>query len=103
MKCPVCHEVRMKEVDKNGVHIDVCPDCKGVWLDRGELEKLMQGIQEVRKELEYGYREQEDRYRQEQKYEKHDPNYDSKYPKYDSKYPKYKKKNSIFEVFDDLF
>ena len=31
----------MQEIDRNGVRIDVCPECRGVWLDRGELEKLM--------------------------------------------------------------
>ena len=41
MKCPVCEE-RMREVEKNGVQLDICPSCKGVWLDRGELEKLME-------------------------------------------------------------
>jgi len=40
----------MREVVKNGVTIDVCPDCKGVWLDRGELDKLMQGVKELRSE-----------------------------------------------------
>lgn len=48
MKCPVCSDVRMREVEKDGVMIDICPDCKGVWLDRGELEKLMNEIREVR-------------------------------------------------------
>ncbi|MBW7476986.1 zf-TFIIB domain-containing protein [Paenibacillus oenotherae] len=47
MKCPICESVRMREVEKNGVMIDVCPDCKGVWLDRGELDKLLQGIREL--------------------------------------------------------
>lgn len=41
MKCPVCDDIRMKEVNKDGIMIDVCPNCKGVWLDRGELEKLL--------------------------------------------------------------
>ena len=40
MFCPVCSE-KMKEVQKQGVDIDICPGCKGVWLDRGELEKLI--------------------------------------------------------------
>lgn len=40
MQCPVCDE-RMKEVERLGVSIDICPGCKGVWLDRGELEKLV--------------------------------------------------------------
>ena len=52
MKCPVCDDVRMREVEKDGVTIDVCPDCKGVWLDRGELEKLMSGVRSMRQELE---------------------------------------------------
>ncbi|MCR8843354.1 zf-TFIIB domain-containing protein [Paenibacillus sp. SC116] len=50
MKCPVCSDVRMREVEKEGILIDVCPDCKGVWLDRGELEKLMNGVREFRDE-----------------------------------------------------
>jgi uncharacterized protein len=51
MKCPICEDVRMREVIKDGVTIDVCPDCKGVWLDRGELDKLMQGVNAMRQEL----------------------------------------------------
>ncbi|MFZ5813716.1 MAG: zf-TFIIB domain-containing protein [Bacillota bacterium] len=31
----------MREVDRRGVRIDVCPECRGVWLDGGELEKLL--------------------------------------------------------------
>ena len=40
MRCPLC-DVNMKEVERRGVLIDVCPECKGVWLDRGELDKLL--------------------------------------------------------------
>jgi uncharacterized protein len=39
MQCPVCDE-RLREVEKYGVAVDICPSCKGVWLDRGELEKV---------------------------------------------------------------
>ena len=31
----------MQTVDRAGVQFDMCPTCRGVWLDRGELEKLM--------------------------------------------------------------
>lgn len=31
----------MQSVQRNGVEFDFCPTCRGVWLDRGELEKLM--------------------------------------------------------------
>ena len=43
MNCPTC-DTRMRIVNKYGVEIDICPDCKGVWLDRGELEKIIELI-----------------------------------------------------------
>jgi Zn-finger nucleic acid-binding protein len=39
MECPVCGE-KLREIERYGVMIDVCPGCKGCWLDRGELEKI---------------------------------------------------------------
>lgn len=39
-KCPTC-DVVMNEVTKAGVWIDVCPKCVGIWLDKGELEKII--------------------------------------------------------------
>ncbi len=41
MNCPVC-DASLRSVVKHGVEVDICPDCKGVWLDRGELDKLVQ-------------------------------------------------------------
>jgi uncharacterized protein len=41
MKCPVCVEVDLKIADRQGVEIDYCPRCRGVWLDRGELDKII--------------------------------------------------------------
>ncbi|MEI6985261.1 MAG: zf-TFIIB domain-containing protein [Rhodospirillaceae bacterium] len=41
--CPNCN-VGMVVVPRNGVEIDVCPDCQGVWLDRGELDRLMASV-----------------------------------------------------------
>ena len=40
MKCPLC-ELEMRITDRDGVEIDYCPQCRGVWLDRGELEKIV--------------------------------------------------------------
>ena len=39
LTCPVCQGV-MREIERQGVLIDTCTQCRGVWLDRGELEKL---------------------------------------------------------------
>lgn len=42
MKCPVCKTVNLVMADKQGVEIDYCPECRGVWLDRGELDKIIE-------------------------------------------------------------
>ncbi|MCE2998517.1 MAG: zf-TFIIB domain-containing protein [Betaproteobacteria bacterium] len=41
MKCPVCREVTLTMAERQGVNIDYCHQCRGVWLDRGELETLI--------------------------------------------------------------
>ena len=42
MKCPICITVELKMTDRQGVEIDYCPDCRGIWLDRGELDKIIE-------------------------------------------------------------
>ncbi|MEQ4206636.1 zf-TFIIB domain-containing protein [Actinopolymorpha sp. B9G3] len=39
LSCPKCHGV-MRQYERSGVHIDQCTDCRGIFLDRGELERL---------------------------------------------------------------
>jgi hypothetical protein len=41
MKCPHCTDVTLVMTERQGVEIDYCPQCRGVWLDRGELDKLI--------------------------------------------------------------
>ena len=41
MKCPHCTGVTLVMTERQGVEIDYCPQCRGVWLDRGELDKLI--------------------------------------------------------------
>ena len=41
MNCPTC-KVELKMADRQGVEIDYCPQCRGVWLDRGELDKIVE-------------------------------------------------------------
>jgi Zn-finger nucleic acid-binding protein len=40
VKCPV-DGVTLQMSERQGVEIDYCPDCRGVWLDRGELDKIL--------------------------------------------------------------
>lgn len=41
MLCPAC-QATLSMTDRQGVEIDYCPKCRGVWLDRGELGKLIE-------------------------------------------------------------
>jgi len=42
MNCPVCTETALLMTDRSGIEIDYCPGCRGVWLDRGELDKIIE-------------------------------------------------------------
>lgn len=42
MKCPACKDQTLVITDRQGIEIDYCPECRGVWLDRGELDKLIE-------------------------------------------------------------
>ncbi|RAU96520.1 zf-TFIIB domain-containing protein [Paenibacillus sp. YN15] len=109
MNCPVCDNVRMREVEKAGVTIDTCPQCKGVWLDRGELDKLMGGVREVRDDFNTWQNQRDDEYER-RDYERHDderrdhghsPSYDKNH--YPQQGYKGKKKKSILDSLGDLF
>ena len=42
MKCPNCPDSTLVMADRVGIEIDYCPTCRGVWLDRGELDKIIE-------------------------------------------------------------
>ncbi len=44
MKCPSCPDTALVMADRQGVEIDYCPQCRGVWLDRGELDKMIDRV-----------------------------------------------------------
>jgi Zn-finger nucleic acid-binding protein len=41
MYCPTCATTRLVQTERQKVEVDYCPHCRGIWLDRGELEKLL--------------------------------------------------------------
>lgn len=45
MKCPTCKEPNLVISERQGIEIDYCPECRGVWLDRGELDKILERSQ----------------------------------------------------------
>ena len=89
MPCPVC-KVPLVMSERQGVEIDYCPQCRGVWLDRGELDKIIErsSVQEAPAPPP-APRQQQPHYQQ-QDYG-HDP--------YRKGYPK-RKKSFLEELFD---
>jgi uncharacterized protein len=81
MKCPNCN-VNLVMTDRSGIEIDYCPECRGVWLDRGELDKIIDRSSQNIKHFESsGYSEN-------QRYSK------------DKEYHYKKKKGLLGELFD---
>lgn len=104
--CPNCN-ASMQNVKRSGIEIDMCPTCRGVWLDRGELEKLLGEQREAQKGREQDRerfdREVRDFHRDPDDWKRRHP-YDAKGGQYryddDYDYRKRKKKFDIFDIFD---
>ena len=95
MKCPKC-EVVVNEVTRAGVLVDVCPRCLGMWLDRGELEKIATRLREVERDHDddYRYARSAEHGRGPDSYRKYDDDDDPR------RYPKKKRWSDLFEIFD---
>ncbi len=95
MNCPKCYEP-LRIADRQGIEVDYCPDCRGVWLDKGELDKIIErSLESYAAPRNVRYHEPDD----DRRYSKSDY---KKFKKYDKKYykKKYKKKHFIKEIFD---
>lgn len=98
MFCPSCNAT-MQEVTKTGVLIDVCPTCRGVWLDRGELEKILSRAREVEREWEE--ERQDELRRRESRRREYDDDDDRRYRASEGYgYPKKRRWTEIFDIFD---
>uniref|UniRef100_A0A7C2V486 Transcription factor zinc-finger domain-containing protein n=1 Tax=Hydrogenobacter sp. TaxID=2152829 RepID=A0A7C2V486_9AQUI len=89
MKCPRCVDMDLLEVNKYGVLVDVCPSCGGIWLDKGELSKIIEAIRRAENSLDEEIRV----------ISKDHPEVYRKYEEYKHK----KKKKSIFGELFDIF
>jgi Zn-finger nucleic acid-binding protein len=101
--CPNCN-TSMQNVNRSGVDIDMCPSCRGVWLDRGELEKLLAEQRTVHthqsEDRQRFDREVSNFHRDPDAWKKQHP-YDNQHGRhrYDDDYH-YKKKKKGFDIFD---
>ena len=91
LMCPNCSS-SMQTVNRSGVEFDMCPSCRGVWLDRGELEKILAEAREG-SGSDFQARGDERQYQQ-----RHDSDRDDSY-RHGGGYG-HKKKKSIFDIFD---
>ena len=87
MKCPVCDNVNLMMSERQGVEIDYCPSCRGIWLDRGELDKIIdkssQPATQPKSNDDHGYKQR---------------SYQA--PRDDQYYKKKKKESFLSELFD---
>jgi len=100
MNCPVCN-VALTMTDRQGVEIDYCPKCRGVWLDRGELDKI---IERSAGSSEHSFDSRDprnSRYEERSQFtERHD---DDRYKKHDDHsygHKKKKKESFLSDLFD---
>lgn len=99
MKCPVCKDVTLLMSEKNGVEIDYCPECRGIWLDRGELDKIVERARTAQREYAAFEDEHRESRRRDERY-RDDARYDERREREYREYRK-KKKNPM-AAFGDI-
>jgi len=95
MKCPHCN-VTLVMSDKQGVEIDYCPECRGIWLDRGELEKIIERSAQSHTPTPRPHQTYSNEPRYEKQY-KHD--YDDHHHEHHGD-KRYRKKSFLEDIFD---
>ncbi len=92
MNCPKCNN-SLKIANTKGIEIDYCPNCLGVWLDRGELEKI------IERSNEYGSQYTRENNHNNQHNDHHEKHYDS-HQNYGYGHNTKHKKGFLSELFD---
>jgi Zn-finger nucleic acid-binding protein len=90
MNCPNCN-LALVMSERQGIEIDYCPGCRGVWLDRGELDKIIEKSNQPGNEMNYPPKQQFDNYSRKDKYDNHG---------HHDYYKNQRKKNWLNELFD---
>ncbi|MAZ65997.1 MAG: hypothetical protein CMF25_02705 [Kangiellaceae bacterium] len=102
MKCPHCH-IPLLMTERKGVEIDYCGQCRGVWLDKGELDKIIDLSVEERSGL-AGVRRGDHHYDHKPRYESKDHKFRGHADRYHQQpYYKRKKKKSMLDDLFDFF
>lgn len=86
MLCPVC-KIDLLLSEKQGIEIDYCPKCRGIWLDRGELDKIVEKSANAEDNFRLKERNTNTSYRDDDRYKSHG-------------YNKNKRKSFLGDLFD---
>ena len=94
MKCPI-DQADLVMTERQGIEIDYCPTCRGVWLDRGELDKIIErgapAASQIRAEAP----------RRDERYDRDERRYDDRRPDDRHRGKPYKKRESFLsDIFD---
>lgn len=97
MQCPI-DQTTLVIADRQGIEIDYCPKCRGVWLDRGELDKLIERVGPAAPSVREPARREEPRpqYDERQRYEYDDDSY----RRDDGHHKKHKRESAFGNLFD---
>lgn len=101
MKCPNCNETLLM-TERHQVEIDYCPICRGVWLDKGKLDKLMSYAADQNKVSATGYEDRPLRTQQHSERSDYRENYRGDHQDTQHKHQQYpkKKKSFLSDFFD---
>lgn len=103
MQCPTCN-VALVMSDRHGVEIDYCPKCRGVWLDRGELDKIIERSSTNQNHYNR-HDDDDDHYEERQRHHDSHSDYDTKYDRHSNghhndRHKKHKKESFLGDLFD---
>jgi Zn-finger nucleic acid-binding protein len=101
MNCPSCSTLLLLS-DKHGVEIDYCPKCRGIWLDRGELEKIIEReLSMSSQKIRYNNNDNDDRHdRRKDDHDNYGQNYDNDDHNNYGHNNKNKKRGFLSDLFD---
>jgi Zn-finger nucleic acid-binding protein len=101
MKCPVCKTPDLLMTERQNIEIDYCPTCRGVWLDRGELDKLIGQMQDA-PDSQRADAERERHARHSDRDARHEQEWGRRHESHDDRkhYDARRKKKSLFDMFD---
>lgn len=108
MQCPLCLDSPLEPKYVGATEVDICPKCRGIWLDRGELDRLLGDApprDDGRRDDRYDDRRSDDRYDERRRDDRYDDRYDDRRrdDRYDDRYRKPKGKKTKAKRLADLF